>query len=151
MPDELVPGGIGITHRPVHLDLAGGAAEREIPVPEQRGDPARVDAAWRWAAAAGGEREHEEHRPRLGRVGDRGDGPPERFIPQSVQAAAGRPGLPGQGVLRPGLTVARAADILWLYVGPWAYRVLVTERGWTLDEYQAWLADTLYTQVMSNG
>jgi TetR/AcrR family transcriptional regulator, regulator of autoinduction and epiphytic fitness len=56
-----------------------------------------------------------------------------------------------QGVLRPGLTVTRAADILWLYVGPWAYRVLVTERGWTLDEYEAWLADTLYTQVMSNG
>lgn len=53
-----------------------------------------------------------------------------------------------QGALRPGLTVTRAADILWLYVGPWSYRVLVTERGWTLDEYEAWLADTLYTQVL---
>jgi hypothetical protein len=54
-----------------------------------------------------------------------------------------------QQVLRTGLTVARAADILWLYTGPWAYRVLVTGRGWTLDEYQKWLADTLYTQLMN--
>jgi len=60
-------------------------------------------------------------------------------------------GFRDQGALRPGLTIARAADILWLYLGPWSYRVLVTQRGWTLDEYEAWLADTLYTQVMSNG
>src|SRR5262252_2970975 len=57
-------------------------------------------------------------------------------------------GFREQGALRPGLTIARAADILWLYLGPWSYRVLVTERGWTLDEYEAWLADTLYTQVL---
>jgi AcrR family transcriptional regulator len=59
-------------------------------------------------------------------------------------------GFRDQGVLRPDLTVARAADILWLYVGPWAYRVLVTERGWTLDEYEEWLARTLYTQLMAD-
>lgn len=57
-------------------------------------------------------------------------------------------GFRQQGVLRPGLSVARAADILWLYVGPWCYRVLVTERGWTLEEYETWLASTLYTQLM---
>jgi len=56
-----------------------------------------------------------------------------------------------QGVLRPDLTIARAADILWLYVGPWTYRVLVTERGWTLDEYEEWLARTLYHQLMAHG
>jgi TetR/AcrR family transcriptional regulator, regulator of autoinduction and epiphytic fitness len=59
-------------------------------------------------------------------------------------------GFRDQGVLRPDLTVARAADILWLYVGPWAYRVLVTERGWTLDEYEEWLARTLYMQLMAD-
>jgi hypothetical protein len=59
-------------------------------------------------------------------------------------------GFRDQGVLRPDLTVARAADILWLYVGPWAYRVFVTERGWTLDEYEQWLARTLYTQLMAS-
>jgi AcrR family transcriptional regulator len=60
-------------------------------------------------------------------------------------------GFQEQGALRPGLTIARAADILWLYLGPWSYRVLVTQGGWTLDEYEAWLADTLSTQVICNG
>jgi AcrR family transcriptional regulator len=55
-----------------------------------------------------------------------------------------------QGVLRPGLSTARAADILWLYTGPWAYRALVTERGWTMDEYETWLADTLHAQLMDD-
>jgi hypothetical protein len=57
-------------------------------------------------------------------------------------------GFRQQGALRPGLSVARAADILWFYAGPWSYRGLVTGRGWTLDEYEAWLGDTLYTQLM---
>jgi TetR/AcrR family transcriptional regulator, regulator of autoinduction and epiphytic fitness len=57
-------------------------------------------------------------------------------------------GFRQQGALRPGLSVDRAADILWFYAGPWAYRGLVTGRGWTLDEYEAWLGDTLYTQLM---
>jgi hypothetical protein len=56
-----------------------------------------------------------------------------------------------QGALRPGLSVGRAADILWLYAGPWAYRSFVTDRGWSLDEYEAWIGDTLYTQLMSPG
>jgi TetR/AcrR family transcriptional regulator, regulator of autoinduction and epiphytic fitness len=58
-------------------------------------------------------------------------------------------GFQQQGALRPGLSVARAADILWFYAGPWAYRCLVTGRGWTLDEYEAWIGDTLYTQLMN--
>jgi TetR/AcrR family transcriptional regulator, regulator of autoinduction and epiphytic fitness len=56
-----------------------------------------------------------------------------------------------QGALRPGLSVGRAADILWLYAGPWAYRSFVTDRGWSLDEYEAWIGDTLYTQVLNPG
>jgi hypothetical protein len=28
--------------------------------------------------------------------------------------------------------------------------LLVTERGWTLDEYETWLADTLYAQLMNS-
>lgn len=59
-------------------------------------------------------------------------------------------GFRQQGALRPGLNVARAADILWFYAGPWAYRGLVTGRGWTLDEYEAWIGDTLYTQLMDS-
>jgi hypothetical protein len=60
-------------------------------------------------------------------------------------------GFQEQGALRPGLSVGRAADILWLYAGPWAYRSFVTDRGWSLDEYEAWIGDTLYTQLMNPG
>jgi TetR/AcrR family transcriptional regulator of autoinduction and epiphytic fitness len=52
------------------------------------------------------------------------------------------------GVLRDDLTVERAADILSYYAGPWAYRHLVVRRGWTLDDYEAWLGETLHTQLM---
>jgi TetR/AcrR family transcriptional regulator, regulator of autoinduction and epiphytic fitness len=54
-----------------------------------------------------------------------------------------------QDALRPGLGAGRAADILWLYAGPWAYRCLVIDRGWSLDEYEAWIGDTLYAQLMN--
>jgi hypothetical protein len=60
-------------------------------------------------------------------------------------------GFQEQGALRPGLSVGRAADILWLYAGPWTYRSFVTDRGWSLDEYEAWIGDTLYTQLMNPG
>jgi hypothetical protein len=65
-----------------------------------------------------------------------------------MQAAA----VEQEGVVRAQLTGAGlgdAADILWLYAGPWAYRSFVTGRGWTLDEYEAWIGDTLYHQLMS--
>jgi TetR/AcrR family transcriptional regulator of autoinduction and epiphytic fitness len=53
-----------------------------------------------------------------------------------------------QGMLRSELDARHAADILWFYTGPWAYRAFVTDRGWTLDEYEGWLAETLRTQLM---
>jgi TetR/AcrR family transcriptional regulator, regulator of autoinduction and epiphytic fitness len=56
--------------------------------------------------------------------------------------------LRAQGALRADLTIERAADRLWWYAGPWAYRGLVMARGWSLDEYEAWLAETLYAQLM---
>jgi AcrR family transcriptional regulator len=57
--------------------------------------------------------------------------------------------LKAQGAIRPDLTVEQAADRLWWYAGPWAYHGLVTTRGWSLDEYEAWLAESLYSQVMT--
>jgi TetR/AcrR family transcriptional regulator of autoinduction and epiphytic fitness len=58
-------------------------------------------------------------------------------------------GLRRAGVLRADLSVARAADALAYFAGPWSYRHLVVRRGWTLDEYEAWLAETLDAQLMS--
>jgi TetR/AcrR family transcriptional regulator, regulator of autoinduction and epiphytic fitness len=53
-----------------------------------------------------------------------------------------------QGALRADLTIKQAADRLWWYAGPWAYRGLVVTRGWSLDEFESWLAETIYTQIM---
>src|SRR4029077_2029840 len=51
-----------------------------------------------------------------------------------------------QGALRPGLSVGRAADILWHYAGPWAYRSFVPGRGWTRGEDGAWVGDPPHPQ-----
>jgi len=52
------------------------------------------------------------------------------------------PRIPGR------LSVGRAADILWLHSGPWTYRSFVSDRGWGLDGYEAWIGDALYHQLM---
>lgn len=45
--------------------------------------------------------------------------------------------------LLPGLTHVQARDILCMYTGRDIYRMLVVERGWSSDEYEIWLAQTL--------
>jgi AcrR family transcriptional regulator len=50
--------------------------------------------------------------------------------------------------LRRGLDVARASDILWTLNHPDVYRLLVSHRGWTPDDHEKWLADTLCEQLL---
>jgi AcrR family transcriptional regulator len=50
--------------------------------------------------------------------------------------------------LRPGLDVARATDILWTLNHPNVYRLLVTDRGWTPDQHEKWLADLLCSELL---
>jgi AcrR family transcriptional regulator len=45
------------------------------------------------------------------------------------------------GGLRDGLTVDRIADVIWAMNGPELYTLLVSERGWSAAELEAWLAD----------
>ncbi len=45
--------------------------------------------------------------------------------------------------LRPGLDPQHARDILWSLTSRDLYRLLVRERGWTAQQYEEWLADTL--------
>jgi AcrR family transcriptional regulator len=45
--------------------------------------------------------------------------------------------------LRPGLTVADAADILWTLTAPDLTLRLVRRRRWSLDKFEAWSADTM--------
>src|SRR5258707_4715380 len=50
--------------------------------------------------------------------------------------------------LRPHLEVQTARDIFWMLTGRDVYRMLVRERGWTSQQYQDWLADTLVQSLL---
>lgn len=52
------------------------------------------------------------------------------------------------GVLREGLDVDRAADILWTVVHPSLWRLLVGVRGWSPEEYEAWCAEVACAQLL---
>jgi AcrR family transcriptional regulator len=47
------------------------------------------------------------------------------------------------GPLQDGLSTTEAADILWTLTSADVRNLLVTERGWTGEQYERWLADTL--------
>lgn len=46
------------------------------------------------------------------------------------------------------LDVDRATDILWTLNHPAVYHLLVAERGWSNDDYQQWLEQTLTQQLL---
>lgn len=48
-----------------------------------------------------------------------------------------------RGLLRPGLTADRAADIFWALSSAQLYQMLVTQRGWTVEDYRVWLLGQL--------
>ncbi|MDX6591544.1 MAG: hypothetical protein QOJ13_740 [Gaiellales bacterium] len=50
--------------------------------------------------------------------------------------------------LRRGLDVARAADLLWTLNHPEVWHLLVTERGWTPQQWEQWFADTACAQLL---
>jgi len=52
------------------------------------------------------------------------------------------------GALSPALAVDRARDLIWLHTAPDTYRLLVLERGWTLDDYERWLATSLTAALL---
>jgi AcrR family transcriptional regulator len=52
------------------------------------------------------------------------------------------------GALAPGLPVERARDLIWLHTAPDTYRLLVLERGWSLEEYERWFATSLAAALL---
>lgn len=50
--------------------------------------------------------------------------------------------------LKPGLTQKAAADIVYTVMSPEVYCILTVERGWSEDDYEAWVAHTLRTQLL---
>ena len=53
-----------------------------------------------------------------------------------------------KGALAQGVDVDRATDILWSISHPSLWELLVRERGWTPEDYEAWCADTTCTQLL---
>ena len=52
---------------------------------------------------------------------------------------------------RNGLKLNEAQRILWMYTSRDIYRMLVHEGGWTPDQYQQWLSDTLLCALVNIG
>ena len=50
--------------------------------------------------------------------------------------------------LKPGLSQATAADIVYTVMSPEVFRILTVERGWSEHRYESWLASTLRTQLL---
>ena len=53
------------------------------------------------------------------------------------------------GALRPGLTVAAGADILWTLNHPDVWHLLVGARRWSAGRYERWFAETACSQLLS--
>jgi AcrR family transcriptional regulator len=49
--------------------------------------------------------------------------------------------------LKPGLRERDAADLIHALMSPEVYRLLVGDRGWTVERYERWLATTLAQQL----
>jgi AcrR family transcriptional regulator len=56
-----------------------------------------------------------------------------------------------QGMLRRGLSVEEATDVLWALTSYDLYRMLVVEQGWEAVRYETWLAQILIQQMLSPG
>jgi AcrR family transcriptional regulator len=56
--------------------------------------------------------------------------------------------LLSQGVLRQGLQPEEATDELWALSSYDLYRLLVVERGWASERYEAWLAHVLLQRLL---
>lgn len=53
--------------------------------------------------------------------------------------------------LRPGLTREQAVDVLWLLNSPPVFTHFVRQAGWSLDEYEHWLADAMVRELLAPG
>ncbi|MDT0266732.1 helix-turn-helix domain-containing protein [Streptomyces sp. DSM 44915] len=69
--------------------------------------------------------------------------PDPRYTVQHAAAQA----LTGKPDVRPDIDTTRAADLLYGLLSPELYLVLVRDRGWSPDTWEAWARTTLTTQL----
>ena len=53
------------------------------------------------------------------------------------------------GALPPHIDAKRATDILWTVLSPDVYDLFITHRGWTVDEFERWAAESLTATLLS--
>ncbi|HET9757265.1 MAG TPA: helix-turn-helix domain-containing protein [Candidatus Limnocylindrales bacterium] len=51
--------------------------------------------------------------------------------------------LGGRGALRTDISIEHATDVLWSLTSIAVFDMLVTRRGWSVERYEAWLAEAL--------
>ena len=143
----------------VEAALAGGVERAEVPVEERPAiaaviaetDPARQVALY--AATQPGI--HRRAGPLLRAVRDAAAIDPEvarvwreleaqRYIGQGRVAGL----LASRGTLREGLSVETASDVIWTLCSLAVHDLFVVERGWTSEEYEAWLTDALTRELL---
>jgi TetR/AcrR family transcriptional regulator, regulator of cefoperazone and chloramphenicol sensitivity len=59
--------------------------------------------------------------------------------------------LEAAGALRRGIDARRAADIMTALSASQIQDVLIVQRGWSFDEFEFWLSETLATLLLSDG
>lgn len=71
----------------------------------------------------------------------------DRRYRQDLAQAAHR--LQDLRALGPGMTLDRATDILWFYLGHQAWHLLVADRHWSWDDAEAWLGEQASTALLN--
>jgi TetR/AcrR family transcriptional regulator of autoinduction and epiphytic fitness len=56
--------------------------------------------------------------------------------------------LQRRGQLRTGLSARKGSDIIWALASERVYLALVQDRGWSVEEYEAWLTDQLAAALL---
>jgi len=69
----------------------------------------------------------------------------QRYAGQSRIVAA----LMERGALDPSLEPSQAADFVYLLWSPDTHRILTVERGWTAEQYEAWLTNALRRTLLT--
>ena len=57
--------------------------------------------------------------------------------------------LASRGVLREGLGVGIASDLIWTLTSLAVHDLFVVERGWSSEQYERWLTDALTRELLS--
>jgi AcrR family transcriptional regulator len=149
----------GLFKAVIDAAVAGGAARADVPVEErpairaviEEQDPRRqVDL---YAATQPGI--HRRSGPLLRALRDAAAADPElKALWDEIEtgrlAGQGRlAGLLGErGVLRQGLSVEEARDVIWTLCSLAVHDLLVVVRGWSSERYQAWLASALAHELL---